>query len=434
LFSAVATAFITQFDSQIQPDPGDETNALLRLLIYKIDNTTFGDDVPTLPQQTGPSLVMSVAELVLFLSLALTLLCASLAMLCKHWLNRFVWTDMEGSIIEHSQNRQGKLDGIRVWRFLYVMDILQFMLQYSLFLFSCGLLGSLWETNPTAVGALAVAVLCGILISITIFISGAISENCPYQTSASTRPRNLWDKVRRIVHPKTALELRSISWILRTSLSEEVRLSAFEYLMSIPELPKFEPSLVADCFHVFVACISLSNNEVVIRPGSERLATMAARSLFRTFHHLFVTDPTSVVLTDLRQCYNKIFPLETDFRDLPFHHPMTMIHISIKKRLVSGPVEWDNDGLSTQERIPLAWYMAKAAQAGYEETKQKKVPRWILRFVLESLPLDPPSPPSVVANCLKIIAIDLDCDLSDITTRNERCVQTESICTSLTQY
>ena len=376
---------------------------------------------------------MSVAQLVLFVSLALTLLCASLAMLCKHWLNRFIWTDMEGSIIEHSQIRQGKLDGIRVWRFLYVMDILQFMLQYSLFLFSCGLLGSLWETNPTAVGALAVAVLCGILISITIFIAGAVSENCPYQTSASARPRDLWDRVQRIFRPKTTLELRSISWILRTSLSESVRLSAFEYLMSIPELPKFDPSLVADCFHVFVACISLNNGQVVIRQGSEQLATMAAKCLFRTFHYLWNADPTSKVLTDLRSCYKDVFPLETNFRGLPFHQTMTMINISIRKSLGPAPVEWDHEELSTQERIPLAWYMSKAAQVGYDETKHKKVPRWILRFALESLPLDPPSPSSVVANCLKIIAIDLDCDLSGVTTRNERCVCIELMYTFLTQ-
>ena len=422
MFSAVATAFITQFDSQIQPDPGDKTNALLSLLLYKIDNTTFGGDVPTLPQSNGPDIVMSVAQLILFVSLALTLLCASLAMLCKHWLNRYILTDMEGSIIEHNQIRQGKLDGIRVWRFLYVMDILQFMLQYSLFLFSCGLLGSLWETNPTAVGALAVAVLCGILISITIFISGAISENCPYQTSASARPRDLWYRVEGIIRPKATLELRSISWILRTSLSESVRLTAFQYLMAIPELPKFDPSLVADCFHVFVACINLENDQVVVRQGSEQLATMAARCLFRTFHHLWNTDPTSDVLKSLRDCYKNAFPHGIDFRGLPFHQPMTMINISIRKSLGPSPVEWDHEELSTQERIPLAWYMSKAAQAGYDETKHK-VPRWVLRFALESLPLHPSSPPSVVANCLKIIAIDLDCDLSTVTTRYERCVR-----------
>ena len=346
-------------------------------------------------------------------------------MLCKDWLNRYAWTDVEGSITEHGQNRQIKLDGLRTWRFLYLMDFLQFMLQFSLFLFGFGLIGSFWSTNLAAASSITAIISFGVLVFASLCVSGMISENCPYRTFISVRPRALWQRVRSLVHTKTALDLRSISWILQSSLDEAVRLSAFKYLISIPELPKIHPTLVADCFHVFTGSIAFSNGKVVIRQGSEQLSTMSARCFFRTFHHLSVKDPTSGALKDLRQCYDKLFPLDTDFRGLPFQDTMTMVHILIKGRLSSGPVEWDNDGLSTQERIPLAWYMVGAAQAGYEETERKKVPRWVLRFALESLPLNPPPPSSVVADCLKIIAIDLDCDVSDITTVDERCVRTE---------
>ena len=54
LFSAVTSAFILDVQSQLQPDTGEETAALLRVLIYKIDNTAFGNDPPTLPQWSGP--------------------------------------------------------------------------------------------------------------------------------------------------------------------------------------------------------------------------------------------------------------------------------------------------------------------------------------------------------------------------------------------
>ena len=301
------------------------------------------------------------------------------------------------------------------------MDILQFLLHYSLFTFGCGLLLSYWETNLAAVGPIFGAVLCGILIFVSVFVVDVVSESCPYRIFPSVRPRGLWKKVQNIVDPRAALELRSISWIIRTSLNEAVLLSAFKYLMSIPELPKFGPTLAANCFQVFIGCISLTNGNVVVRQGSEQLAEMSAMCLFRLFHQLSVTNPTSGVLKDLRKCYDKVFPLDIDFGGLPFHHTMAMIHTSIKKRLSPGHIEWDNDELSTQERIPLAWYMLQAARFGYEETKHK-VPRWILRFALHSLPLDPPPPSSVVADCLGIIAIDLDCDVSDITTADERCV------------
>jgi len=37
----------------LQPDPNDETAALLRVLTHKIDNTTFGNNPLTLLQWTG---------------------------------------------------------------------------------------------------------------------------------------------------------------------------------------------------------------------------------------------------------------------------------------------------------------------------------------------------------------------------------------------
>jgi hypothetical protein len=107
-------------------------------------------------------------------------------------------------------------------------------------------------------------------------------------------------------HPKTEVELRSISWILRTSLNETVRLSALKYLMSIPKLTELDPTLVADCFHVLICCVSLRNHKVVVRRGLEQLATISARCLFRTFHHLSVTNPTSRVVQDLRDSYDKV--------------------------------------------------------------------------------------------------------------------------------
>ena len=57
---------------------------------------------------------------------------------------------------------------------------------------------------------------------------------------------------------------------------------------------------------------------------------------------------------------------------------------------------------------------------GYQQVRREKVPRWTLRFALDSLSMDPPPPPSVVANCLKIIAIDLDCNAPDTETAGEK--------------
>jgi len=94
LFSAVTSAFIIDVQSQLWPDPNDETAALLRVLIHKIDNTTFGDNPPTIPQWAGPPHPIIQVQAILYASLATSLLSAFLAMLGKQWLNQYASTDM----------------------------------------------------------------------------------------------------------------------------------------------------------------------------------------------------------------------------------------------------------------------------------------------------------------------------------------------------
>ena len=109
------------------------------MLIYKIDNTTFGSDVPSLPQWTGPQRAIVQVQVILFTSLFVSLFAAFLAMLGKQWLNRYDSADIRGSAIERSQNRQQKLDGIVVWYFEHVMELMPLMLQVALLLLGCAL-------------------------------------------------------------------------------------------------------------------------------------------------------------------------------------------------------------------------------------------------------------------------------------------------------
>ena len=191
LFSATASAFIIQVSSQLQPDPNNETAALLRVLIYKIDNTTFGNDVPALPQWTGPPRMIVDVQAILFASLAASLLSAFLAMLGKQWLNRYASVDVRGSAIERSQNRQRKLDGIVHWYFDYVLESLPLMLQAGLLLLACALSRYLWDTNTT-VGSVVIGITSfGVLFFLSIVAAGVASASCPYQTPAANILRHI---------------------------------------------------------------------------------------------------------------------------------------------------------------------------------------------------------------------------------------------------
>ena len=536
MFSAVTSAFIIEVDSKLQSDPNDETAALLRVLIYKIDNTTFGNHVPTLPQWTGPPRAIVQVQAILFASLVTSLLSAFLAMLGKQWLNRYESIDMRGLAAQRSHDRQRKLDGIIAWYFNHVMDALPLMLQAALFLLGCALSRYLWEINTIVASVVLSFTSFGITFYLFIVVAGTASKNCPYQTpvahffrhilhhlhhdllptfhSALTAtpvvissqfsrllqvseccsfPIDWWSTMRRpwystynitstltslvilpivpvfdayslgrftfkllvnlgwsvyrrllsrfgtpypwFIHTspiqkldkdcqEIVLDLRCISWILQTSLEEVIRLSAFKYLELMPKLVHFHPTLVADCFNIFIGCVSISNGKVAIVQGLDNLATASANGFSRTLHHLATMDPTSSALAELQRRYNDFFPSDPDFTGLPpsFSSTMTKIHALAGRFGNPRDIQWLNQKLSIQEHIPFARGMVKAAQEKYQQTPRGKVPLWILRPTLYLLSLGPLSPAAVVADCLKIVAIDLGCDVSNIEISDERCV------------
>ena len=194
----MASAFIIEVNSQLQPDPNDETAALLRVLIHKIDNTTFGNDPPSLPQWTGPPHTIVQVQAILFASLAVSLFCSFLAMLGKQWLNQYASIDMRGSAIERCQNRQRKLDGIVTWYFDHVMESLPLMLQAALLLLGCALSRYFWEINTTVASVVLAITSFGVLLYLIIIFVGAASPSCPYQTPVARILRPILDTPYRI--------------------------------------------------------------------------------------------------------------------------------------------------------------------------------------------------------------------------------------------
>ena len=534
LFSAVTSAFIIQVDSQLKPDPNDETAALIRVLIFKIDNSTFGNNIPTLPQWTGPPRTMVQVQAILFASLTISLFSAFLAMLGKQWLNRYQSTDMRGSAIERSHNRQQKLGGIVTWYFDHVMESLPLMLQAALLLLGCALSHYLWEINIAVALIVLVVTSFGVIFYLFIVAAGIVFESCPYQTPAAhifryilhhlrhhllsifhsafaatfaaassnfsrvlqasqfcrrliywwSRFRRPWYSMSNVTNtlpipiflftsllydicrlvpailrllialcravyrrlaggPRTThrwfkdisslrtfhpdqraitLDLRCISWILQASLDRAVHLTTFNHLISMPELGLIHPTLVVDCFNIFIRCINVYGGKVVIIQGLERLATASANALFRTLHHLATMDPASGVLADLQRRYNEVFDLEIDSTSLPFHSTMAKIHALAGRFGNPRDIRWYNHRMSIQEHVPFAQRMNEAARDEYQKTREK-VPRWVLRTALYFLSLGSLSPASVIADCLTIIATDLGCAIPSIANLDERCVR-----------
>ena len=419
-----------------------------------MNNTIFGDDVPTVPQWTSPPHTIVHVQAMLYASLAASLFSAFLAMLGKQWLNWYISTDMRGTAIERSQNRQKKHNGIVTWHFDYVMESLPLMLQFALVLLGCALSLYIWGINTTVASVILSITVFGVICYAFAIAAGTVSMSCPYQTPGALILRYLWQKVpgcsmfshiKGLVvghpvappgpeqllerEPATVLDFLCISWILRTSLHKGINQLTLKFLASILVSPGFNATLVKDCFKILTSSISVtSDNQVVIIQGSEELAETAAACLLGTLSHSLIMDPKSNILKDVHLQYNRIFQPGVSLWSLPFHRTISGVHNLFKRYDHSKGLSWKGVDPSTPENLSLAHSLVKVAWICSQEPRlgledQKKVPRWVLRFSLHCLLYSNP-PVSVIADCLLIIAIDLGCDIpdSDIRALDKRCV------------
>jgi len=237
----VTSTFITQVDPQLQQDRNEETAALLRVLIYKIDNTTFGNEIPEVPQWAGPPRTMAQVEAILYASLAASLFSAFLAMLGKQWLNRYASIDMRGSAIERSQNRQRKLDGIVSWYFHHVMESLPLMLQFALLLLGGALSLYLWRIDTTVAWVVVGITSLGVIFYAFIVIAGTVSVSCPYQTPGAQILRNILPMFRpalSFVAKNSFCILGPVNWWsrIRENWWLALRFEPLGYILALPFL------------------------------------------------------------------------------------------------------------------------------------------------------------------------------------------------------
>ena len=207
-----------------------------------------------------------------------------------------------------------------------------------------------------------------------------------------------------------------------------------------------------DCFNVFSNCFVNNHGDVSIIRGSEQLADISTMCFFRAFSSLLITAPTSTTIEDVRQRYERAFPFLSSLQYPSYPVHMNAVHrLLIPKALyLPSPTNPGNCHSYLRERlyftwtcynppldelVPFAHALAQVAQSEYQskEYGNRKVPRWLVRFAFRFLSQDPLPPTSIVINCLKIIATDLGCNVSDISSMpsDEKYVHTPNTTISL---
>ena len=166
--------------------------ALLRVLIYKMDGTAFGDQAPPLQAWDGPNHDAIICQAVLYTGLGVSLLAAFFATLGKQWLNLFGKAKVRSFEIDESRNRQRKPSGMVSWKFDLVMEGLPLMLQSTLLLLGYALSRYLWTINLTIASVVIGITSIGLAFYTFIVIAATIADNCPFQNPASQIPRFLY--------------------------------------------------------------------------------------------------------------------------------------------------------------------------------------------------------------------------------------------------
>ena len=168
LFSAVISAFIIYIQPQLQPDPEDQSAALLHVILYKMDNTTFGGDVPELPTWNGPPSTAVAALVLLYLSLAVTMCSVVISILMKQLLN--LRTAICPKVLNiDSQHFRSLFKALPLLVHMIIL-LLSFVLQLALILFSCALTMYVWKINHLVAVFILILTICAVLLN-TFYIA-----------------------------------------------------------------------------------------------------------------------------------------------------------------------------------------------------------------------------------------------------------------------
>jgi len=204
------------------------------------------------------------------------------------------------------------------------------------------------------------------------------------------------------------------SWVTRSETVDESRRlhdTQHQLLDHWDRIHLTDPAPAAVYLDTLLGCINVNGDRVTARPGSERVAGVASVCLVRA---LSSVGPESRVVEDTRSHYIGVIPRKANFEG-SFCHTITAIHALLISSHDRRPFEWMGYRPNAQEHTLFAKTLVRVAHNGRQHGK---VPRWVLRFSLHSMLLDPHPPASVIADCLLIVAIELGCNVSESDIRN----------------
>ncbi|KAJ3478094.1 hypothetical protein NLI96_g10003 [Meripilus lineatus] len=187
LFSAVVTTLIVEAYKRLQQDPADATVQLLRQISMQLNSLSINPGfinstyVPpsSLPFSLSPSAVM--ISVFWYMSLALSLVTASLGMLVKQWLREYQ-SKSKVSPEDYCQVRMFRESGLRKYKVAEIASFLPILLQFSLVLFFVGLIIFALSIHPVIASFVIIIVAIWSTFVFGTTLAPIFSPSCPYKT------------------------------------------------------------------------------------------------------------------------------------------------------------------------------------------------------------------------------------------------------------
>jgi len=159
LFAAFLSAFLVFTIPQLQPNSTDIAMDVLIRISQQLSNSTIPAYAST-EFTTSPNTV--VVNLLFFLSLALVLIDAFLAMLVKSWLQEFDRGWRKHPVADlRAQEREQRLQGLERWKVAELITLLPILIQSSLLSFCIGLIVLLFPLHLISAILSSVALVAG---------------------------------------------------------------------------------------------------------------------------------------------------------------------------------------------------------------------------------------------------------------------------------
>ncbi|KAG8937982.1 hypothetical protein FRC00_006315 [Tulasnella sp. 408] len=184
LFAGVNTAFLALTLPKLNPDPADDTNALLLQLVIGGNGTIrSADDLPS--ATFNPPLGIPETNMLFSLSLALAIACAFFAILGQQWI--VCYRQRSGSGAEHQRWEQLRRHfGVRHWRLETILDdILPGLLQIALVIFSIAFLYFIQSSSRTMYYLTGAFMEVTMTIAFLMALVSSWDRWCPFKSPLS---------------------------------------------------------------------------------------------------------------------------------------------------------------------------------------------------------------------------------------------------------